>query len=99
MELHMDDIPLSAGRARTLMADIFAERLAADFAEHVDDVVETIRRENPVAYLRFAAFFVPRHVPPRNPLADISDSELDAMIQNLRAAIAAEAGSARKVKR
>jgi hypothetical protein len=95
----MDNTPLSGARARTLMADLFAERLAADFAEHADAVVETIRREHPVAYLRFAAFFVPRHLPPRDPLSEISDSELDAMIEHLRATIAAEANAARKAAR
>lgn len=95
----MDNLPLSGARARTLMADLFAERLAADFAEHADDVVETIRRENPVAYLRFAAFFVPRQLPPGDPLGSISDAELEDMIAHLRAQMAAKAAPERKEKR
>lgn len=82
--------PRAGAIALARLAEHFAARFAADFAEHGDAVIETVRRDDPVAYLRFAAAFAPKDIPPLDPLGGITDLELTDMIEDLRARIADE---------
>jgi hypothetical protein len=89
--MFVSDRPRGGPPALARVAEEFAKQLAADFDTHGDAAIADVCRKNPAAYLRFAAAFVPKNLPPRDVLGEISDDELEAMIEHLRTRIAAEA--------
>jgi hypothetical protein len=48
--------------ARQRLAEKFLENLAADFAEHGETVMQTVRRDDPTAYFTTVAKLLPREV-------------------------------------
>ena len=58
-----------------------------------------MRRTQPAAYLKVLALLVPREhkVEHRNPLKDLTDEQLEAMIEYIETSLAAQAGGPVKV--
>jgi hypothetical protein len=67
--------------SRNRLSEQFIADLQADWEQHGADVIERVRQDDPVAYLRTVAILV-RPVPdselPKNPYAHLSDDELKA---------------------
>ena len=59
-----------------------------------------MRRTQPAAYLKILALMMPREhkVEHRNPLKELTDEELEAMIEHLKASIEAQAQSAKLIE-
>ncbi|HKF08069.1 MAG TPA: hypothetical protein VKB89_05010 [Xanthobacteraceae bacterium] len=58
-----------------------------------------MRRTQPAAYLKILALLVPREhkVEHRNPLKELTDEELEAMIEHIKASMEAQAQSAKLI--
>jgi Family of unknown function (DUF5681) len=85
-----------AGRVRgsrnKLSEDICA--LLRDFREHGQKAIAKVRRTQPAAYLKVLALLVPREhkVQHSNPLKDLTDEQLEAMIEFIETSLEAQAG-------
>jgi hypothetical protein len=73
--------------------------LLRDFRQHGQKAVAEVRRKQPAAYLKILAFLVPREhkVEHNNPLKNLSDEQLEAMIEYLETSLEAQAGGPVKV--
>jgi hypothetical protein len=58
--------------------------LAEDFARHGSEVIERVRRDKPVDYLRLVAAVLPKEVATPDPVEGLTDAELAAAIVQLR---------------
>src|SRR5690349_16800178 len=81
---------------RRLVNKAFLEALAKDFQEGGAQAIAKVRKEQPAAYMKICALLVPREmkVEHSNPLKDLTDEQLEAMIEYLKASLEAEAQSA-----
>jgi hypothetical protein len=70
-----------------------------DFRQHGQKAVARVRREQPGVYLRVLALLCPREhqVQHSNPLKDLTDEQLEAMIEYIETSLAAQAGGPVKV--
>jgi hypothetical protein len=70
--------------------------LLRDFSKYGEKAIAKVRRTHPAAYLKICALLVPREnkVEHTNAIANLTDEELDAMIEELRERIAAKAAAA-----
>ena len=74
-----------AGSRNKLQAD-FVKALAEDFAEHGEGVVRIVRVEKPAEYLKIVAGVLPKEfLFTDNPLGGMSDEELEAALETVRA--------------
>jgi 2-oxoglutarate dehydrogenase complex dehydrogenase (E1) component-like enzyme len=75
----------------------FLLALAADFKRHGPEAIAKVRRQQPAAYMKICALLVPREmkVEHRNPLKELTDDELEAMLEYLKASLEAQ-GKARR---
>src|SRR5260370_41065977 len=73
--------------------------LLRDFREHGEKAIAKVRRTQPAAYLKILALLVPREhkVEHNNPLKELTDEQLDAMIEHLQASLEAQAQSAKVI--
>jgi hypothetical protein len=73
--------------------------LAEDWQQHGREVLKRVRRESPASYLKVCALLVPREmkVEHSNPLKDLTDEQLEAMIEYIETSLAAQAGGPVKV--
>jgi hypothetical protein len=73
--------------------------LAEDWEQHGREVFKRVRRESPASYLKVCAMLVPREmtVQHSNPLKDLTDEQLEAMIEYLKASLEAQAQSAKVI--
>jgi hypothetical protein len=73
--------------------------LLRDFREHGQKAIARVRRTQPAAYLKVLALLVPREhkVEHSNPLKDLTDEQLEAMIEYIETSLAAQAGGPVKV--
>jgi Family of unknown function (DUF5681) len=73
--------------------------LLRDFREHGQKAIAKVRRTQPAAYLKVLALLVPREhkVQRSNPLKDLTDEQLEAMIEYIETSLAAQAGGPVKV--
>jgi hypothetical protein len=73
--------------------------LLRDFREHGQKAIAKVRREQPGVYLRVLALLCPREhqVQHSNPLKDLTDEQLEAMIEYIETSLAAQAGGPVKV--
>jgi hypothetical protein len=73
--------------------------LLRDFREHGQKAIAKVRREQPGVYLRVLALLCPREhqVEHSNPLKDLTDEQLEAMIEYIETSLAAQAGGPVKV--
>ena len=71
-----------------------------DFSKHGEKAIAKVRQTQPAAYLKILALLVPREhkVEHRNPLKELTDEELEAMIGHLKASLEAQAQSAKLIE-
>src|SRR5262249_14506049 len=92
-----------AGRLRGSRNKLSEEGICAllrDFREHGEKAIGKVRRTQPAAYLKILALLVPREhkVEHSNPLKELTDEELEAMIEHLKASLEAQAQSAKEIE-
>jgi hypothetical protein len=77
----------------------FIAALLRDFRHGGPKAIERVRRTQPAAYLKILALLVPREhqVGHRNLIKDLTDEQLEAMIEYIETALAAQAGGPLKV--
>lgn len=81
----------SAKGYRKTLSAAFLRSLAADFEQHGAAAIIAARQADPVSYARIVASLLPKEVELTSPFDDVSDEELTALIEHLRANIAAAA--------
>jgi Family of unknown function (DUF5681) len=91
-----------AGRLRGSRNRLSEEVICAllrDFREHGQKAIAKVRRTQPAAYLKVLALLIPREhkVQHSNPLKDLTDEQLEAMIEYIETSLAAQAGGPVKV--
>jgi hypothetical protein len=74
--------------------------LAEDWQQHGREVFKRVRRESPASYLKVCAMLVPREmkVEHSNAIKNLTDEQLEAMIEYLKASLEAEAQSAKVIE-
>jgi hypothetical protein len=92
-----------AGRlrgSRNRLSEAVICALLRDFSIHGEKAIAKVRRTQPAAYLKILALLVPREhkVEHSNPLKELTDEELEAMIEHLKASIEAQAQSAKLIE-
>ena len=93
----------SEGRLRGSRNKLSEELICAllrDFREHGQKAIAKVRRTQPAAYLKVLALLVPREhkVEHSNPLKSLTDEELEAMVELLKASLEAKAQSAKVIE-
>jgi hypothetical protein len=85
--------------SRNALSEEVVCALLRDFRLHGQKAIARVRRTHPAAYLKICALLVPREhkVEHSNPLKDLTDEQLVAMIEHLKASIEAEAQSAKVI--
>jgi hypothetical protein len=91
-----------AGRLRGSRNKLSEEVICAllrDFREHGQKAIAKVRRTQPAAYLKVLALLIPREhkVQHSNPLKDLTDEQLEAMIEYIETSLAAQAGRSVKL--
>lgn len=90
--------PYAHGRrtgAKNRVGTALLEALAMDFEFHGAEVVERVREDRPVDYLKICLSVLPKDVTlTLNPLADLSDEDLYARLYELDHALAEHSGGA-----
>jgi hypothetical protein len=91
-----------AGRAHGSRNKLTEEVICAllrDFRQHGQKAVARVRQTQPAAYLKILALLVPREhkVQHSNPLKDLTDEQLEAMIEYIETLLAAQAGAPPKM--
>jgi len=91
-----------AGRLRGSRNKLSEEVICAllrDFHKHGEKAIAKVRREQPGVYLRCLTLLVPREnkVQHSNPLKDLTDEQLEAMIEYIETSLAAQARGPVKV--
>lgn len=81
----------SAKGYRKTLSAAFLRALAADFEQHGAAAIIAARQADPLGHARIVASILPKEVELTNALDDVSDEELTALIEHLRASIAAAA--------
>src|SRR5262249_18096837 len=73
--------------------------LLRDFRKQGEKAIAKVRREQPGVYLRCLTLLIPREhkVEHSNPLKELTDEQLEAMIEYIEASLAAQAGDPAKV--
>ena len=71
-----------------------------DFREHGQKAVAKVRRTQPAAYLKVVALLIPREykLERNNALKNLTDEELEAMIEYIKASLEAQAQSAKVIE-
>ena len=91
-----------AGRVRGSRNKLTEEVICAllrDFRQHGQKAVARVRQTQPAAYLKILALLVPREhrIEHSNPLKDLTDEQLEAMIEYIETSLAAQAGRSVKL--
>jgi Family of unknown function (DUF5681) len=91
-----------AGRVRGSRNKLTEEVICAllrDFRQHGQKAVARVRQTQPAAYLKVLALLIPREhkVQHSNPLKDLTDEQLEAMIEYIETSLAAQAGAPAKM--
>ena len=91
-----------AGRTRGSRNKLSEEVICAllrDFRQHGQKAIAKVRRTQPAAYLKILALLVPREhkVEHRNRVKELSDEQLEAMIEYIETSLAAQAGAPPKM--
>ena len=87
-------------RHRQQLNGEFIAALLRDFRHGGPKAIERVRRTQPAAYLKILALLVPREhkVEHSNPLKSLTDEELAAMVELLKASLEAKAQSAKVIE-
>ena len=91
-----------AGRTRGSRNRLSEEVICAllrDFRQHGQKAVARVRQTQPAAYLKILALLIPREhkVEHRNLLKELSDEQLEAMVEYLETSLEAQAGDSIRV--
>jgi hypothetical protein len=91
-----------AGRVRGSRNRLSEEVICAllrDFRKHGEKAVAQVRRDQPGVYLKVLALLIPREhkVQHSNPIKDLTDEELETMIEYIKTSLEAQAGGPVKV--
>ena len=91
-----------AGRtrgSRNKLSEAVICALLRDFSRHEEKAIAKVRREQPGVWLKVIAMLVPREhkVQHSNPLKDLTDEQLEAMIEYIETSLAAQAGRSVKL--
>ena len=91
-----------AGRLRGSRNALSEEVICAllrDFRQHGQKAVARVRQTQPGTYLKVLALLIPREhkVEHSNPLKDLTDEQLEAMIEYIETSLAAQAGAPAKM--
>ena len=91
-----------AGRVRGSRNKLSEEVICAllrDFRKHGEKAIAKVRREQPGVYLRCLTLLIPREhkVEHSNLLKELTDEQLEAMIEYIETSLAAQAGGPVKV--
>src|SRR5262245_31665403 len=75
------------------------QALLLHFRQHGKKAIEKVAREQPASYLKILGLLVPREhkVEHSNPLKDLTDEQLEAMIEYIETSLAAQAGAPAKM--
>ena len=86
-------------RHRQQLNGEFIAALLRDFRRGGPKAIERVRRTQPAAYLKILALLVPREhkVEHSNPIKDLTDEQLEAMIEYIKTSLAAQAGAPAKM--
>ena len=86
-------------RHRQQLNGEFIAALLRDFRHGGPKAIERVRRTQPAAYLKILTLLCPREhkVEHSNPLKDLTDEQLEAMIEYIETSLAAQAGGPVKV--
>ena len=86
-------------RTRHLLNQEFMQALLLHFRQHGKKAIEKVAREQPASYLKILGLLVPREhkVEHRNPLKDLTDEQLEAMVEFLKTSLEAQASGSVKV--
>jgi hypothetical protein len=86
-------------RTRHLLNQEFMQALLLHFRQHGKKAIEKVAREQPASYLKILGLLVPREhkVEHSNPLKDLTDEQLEAMIEYIETSLAAQVGGPSKV--
>jgi len=78
----------------------FLLALAADFKKHGAAAIEKVREQQPAAYMKICALLVPREmkVEHSNAIKNLTDEQLETMIEHLTASLEAQAQSAKVIE-
>ena len=73
--------------------------LLRDFRKHGEKAIAKVRRDQPGVYLKVLALLIPREhkVQHSNPLKDLTDEQLEDMIEYIETSLAAQAGGSVRV--
>ena len=87
-------------RTRHLLNQEFIQALLLHFREHGKKAIEKVAREQPASYLKILGLLVPREmkVEHSNVIKNLTDEQLDAMIEHLQASLEAQAQSAKVIE-
>ena len=88
-------------RHRQQLNGEFIAALLRDFRHGGPKAIERVRRTQPAAYLKILALLVPREhkVQHSNPIKDLTDEQLEAMIEHIKTSLEAQArGSVRVIE-
>jgi hypothetical protein len=91
-----------AGRprgSRNALSEEVVCALLRDFRKHGERAVAQVRRDNPGVWLKVIAMLIPREhkIQHSNPIKDLTDKELEAMIEYIQTSLAAQAGRSVKL--
>jgi hypothetical protein len=86
-------------RTRHLLNQEFIQALLLHFRQHGKKAIEKVAREQPASYLKILALLVPREhkVEHSNLLKELTDEQLEAMVEYLKTSLEAQAGGPVKV--
>jgi hypothetical protein len=92
-----------AGRARGSRNALSEEVICAllrDFRKHGEKAIAKVRRDKPGVYLKVIALLIPREhkVEHRNPVKELSDEQLEAMIEYIETSLGAQAGGVKVIE-
>src|SRR5215831_9964132 len=75
------------------------QALLLHFRQHGKKAIEKVAREQPASYLKILGLLVPREhkLEHSNPLKDLTDEQLEAMIEYIETSLGAQAGRSVKV--
>jgi hypothetical protein len=91
-----------AGRprgSRNALSEEVVHALLRDFRKHGEKAVAKVRRDQPGVWLKVIAMLIPREhrIERSNPLKDLTDEQLEAMIEFIKTSLEAQAGGPVKV--
>ncbi len=85
--------------SRNKLSEDFLRELADNFAEHGRDTIERMREDRPGDYIRMIASLMPKETPQNvNPIADMTDEQIDERFRELCEALEPQMRSIERVQ-